>query len=276
MRYLAFVLFLLVPILGVYTFVKADDWGLWFPEHVSTIGPGVDGLFNLILIPVTITFLGTELVLAWSLFKFSSPRLAGKSVFTHGSHKLEMVWTAIPAILLVVIAFAQLGQWADIRFESGFKEDLEESETTLDWYPYAKGGLQGDLPVFAEVWASQFDWRIVYPDETGDLHGVDRLEVPFEFVVPVDTKVIFHLRSRDVLHSFFVPEFRLKQDAVPGMTIPVWFQAEKAGTYDLICAELCGWGHYKMAGSVKVLPKDEFKTWLEAKRAEYYSGGAGE
>jgi len=96
---------------------------------------------------------------------------------------------------------------------------------------------------------------------------------------------VFRLRSRDVLHSFFVPNFRLKQDAVPGMQIPVWFQVNSdqldtdedgnpvATSYDLICAELCGWGHYKMAGRVHVLPKAEFDAWLAAERVALYSNG---
>jgi cytochrome c oxidase subunit 2 len=77
-----------------------------------------------------------------------------------------------------------------------------------------------------------------------------------------------------VLHSFFVPAFRLKQDALPGMTIPVWFNATKTGSYDLICAELCGWGHYKMAGRVHVLEQSEFDTWLKTQREALYANGS--
>jgi cytochrome c oxidase subunit 2 len=82
---------------------------------------------------------------------------------------------------------------------------------------------------------------------------------------------VFRLKSRDVLHSFFVPVFRLKQDAVPGMSIPVWFEATETGSYDLICAELCGWGHYKMAGRIHVVEQDEFERWLADKRAALYA-----
>src|SRR3954469_25116554 len=97
-------------------------------------------------------------------------------------------------------------------------------------------------PPTAEVNASQFDWRFRYPGADGKLGTADDIENPFEFVVPVHEEVLFILRSRDVIHSFFVPYFRLKQDAVPGMAIPVWFEATQEGTYDLVCAELCGWG----------------------------------
>ena len=117
-----------------------------------------------------------------------------------------------------------------------------------------------------EVYASQFDWRVRYPDASGNFQGADVIEVPYDITVPVDTKVVLRLMSRDVLHSFFVPKFRLKQDAVPGMVIPVWFEAEEVGSYDLICAELCGWGHYKMAGKIHVLAQDEYERWLAEQR----------
>ena len=94
--------------------------------------------------------------------------------------------------------------------------------------------------------------------------------------MPVDEDVVFILHSRDVLHSFFVPEFRLKQDAVPGMAIPVWFNSTKEGTYDLICAELCGWGHYKMAGRVEVVSRDEYDAWMAEQQAIVMSNGTEE
>ena len=92
----------------------------------------------------------------------------------------------------------------------------------------------------------------------------------------VNEKIVFNLRSRDVIHSFFVPQFRLKQDALPGHTIPVWFEAVKEGEYDLICAELCGWGHYKMAGRVKVVSREEFDAFLGELKAEWFSNGMEE
>lgn len=144
-----------------------------------------------------------------------------------------------------------MGTWANIKFKGNFPEG----------------------PPLAEVYASQFDWRIRYPGADGVFGTMDDLENPFEFVVPAGEKVLFNLKSRDVIHSFFVPQFRLKQDATPGMTIPVWFQAEEEGTYDLICAELCGWGHYKMAGRVRVVPRAEYEQWLADLEANMYDNG---
>ena len=267
MRYLTFLLLILVPILGIWTFVTAPSYGWWFPEEArTTYGPAIDNLFYWIAVPIVITFIGTEVVLAWSVLKYSSPRLMGsKGIFSHGSHKLELIWTAIPAVVLVLLAFTQMSTFAQIKFERGFPDD---------------GPYSIERPI-GELWASQFDWRARYPDANGDLFGVDAFESSFQFVVPADTGVVFNLRSRDVLHSFFVPAFRLKQDAVPGMTIPVWFEAsirpedEEQGysDYDLICAELCGWGHYKMAGQMRVMRPDLYDAWVAEQRASLYSNG---
>ena len=248
-------LLLLVPILGIWTFFKAPEWGLWFPENVATYGDAIDFLFYMIMWMVAITFVITEVALVWFLFRYSR-KDDSRAIYSHGNHALEMVWTAIPALLLLVVAFSQMETWARVKID--FPDE---------------GPYTVDTPLM-EVYGSQFDWRARYPDAEGSFVGVDVIESPYDIYVPVDTDVVFRLKSRDVLHSFFVPQFRLKQDAVPGMSIPVWFNATQVGDYDLICAELCGWGHYKMAGRVHVLPQDEFDQWLADQREALYSNGS--
>jgi len=252
LRLIATLLFLAIPVFGVWTFVKAKDWGLWFPPTVSTYGPSIDFLFYVILWMVAVTFIGTELLLAWFVLRYSK-KDDTRATYTHGNHTLEMVWTAIPALLLIFIAFSQMKAWSTVKLN--FPED---------------GPYTVEHPLM-EIYGSQFDWRVRYPDAQGNFQGQDVIEVPYDVYVPVDTKVVLRLKSRDVLHSFYVPRFRLKQGAVPGMEIPVWFEATQTGDYDLICAELCGWGHYKMAGRVHVLPQDEFQRWLADQRAALYS-----
>ena len=163
-------------------------------------------------------------------------------------------FTRCPTLCLLFIAFSQMGTWADIKF---------------------RGNMPEEAPI-AHVWASQFDWMIQYPGADGQFGTWDDVEVNHLFKVPGGENVVFTLHSRDVLHSFFVPEFRLKQDAVPGMAIPVWFNVEPehtGNTYDLICAELCGWGHYKMAGRVEVVSREEFDAWIVEQQANVMSNG---
>jgi cytochrome c oxidase subunit 2 len=230
--------------------MDAGHHGWWLPPIVSSYGASVDFLFNLILWMVAFFFVLTEGILVYCVFVYGKKR-HDKATFTHGNHKLEMVWTIIPAGLLLLIAFWQMNTWAEIKFQ---------------------GNLPQQAPI-AEVYASQFDWRIRYPGEDGKFGTMDDIENPFEFVVPANEKVLFMLRSRDVIHSFFVPFFRLKQDAVPGMSIPVWFEATKEGSYDLVCAELCGWGHYKMAGRIKVVSRPKFDEWMNKMKKDFLSNG---
>lgn len=251
MRFIVSLLFLALLVFGVWSFVIADEYGWWLPENVSSYGASIDRLFYLILWLVAFFFILTEGILIWAVFVYSR-KSTTKATFSHGNHKLEMLWTAIPGVLLLVIAFAQMGTWAEIKFPSQFP----------------------DVEPLAEVTASQFDWRFRYPGADGILGTADDIESAFEFVVPVDEPVRFNLRSRDVIHSFFVPQFRLKQDAMPGMSIPMWFQAEKVGVYDLICAELCGWGHYKMAGRVRVLSRPDYDAWMAQAVEDKYSNGS--
>ncbi len=250
MRLLVTLLLFLVPVLGVWTFCIADENGWWLTDAVSTYAPPIDDLFNLILIMVTIAFVLTEGLLFWFVFKYSK-KDDSKAVYTHGNHTLELWWTLIPAACLLFIAFRQMGPWADIKYRKN---------------------LPTEAPI-AHVWASQFDWRIQYPGADKIFGTWDDVEIPHLFVVPVDENVVFTLHSRDVLHSFFVPEFRLKQDAVPGMAIPVWFNSTETGTFDLICAELCGWGHYKMAGRVEVRTRAGFDEWMAEQEANVMSNG---
>jgi cytochrome c oxidase subunit 2 len=257
MRYIATLLLLAVPVLGVYTFMDAANHEWWFPERASSFAKEIDDLFDLIMYMVGFTFVVTEMALVWFIFKYAKKR-SDKGVFTHGNHKLEMVWTAIPAVVLLFIAFRQMGTWANIKFEKNLPTDS----------PYTN-----EHPI-ADLWASQFDWRVRYPGADGVLGTVDDIENPFEFVVPVDQSIVFHLRSRDVIHSFFVPQFRLKQDALPGHTIPVWFKADKLGVYDLVCAELCGWGHYKMAGRVRVVTKEEYEKRMADMTKHWFDNGS--
>jgi cytochrome c oxidase subunit 2 len=119
-----------------------------------------------------------------------------------------------------------------------------------------------------EVVARQFEWRLRYPGRDETLGTEDDLFVVNDLHVPIDEDFLVQLKSMDVLHSFFLPNLRIKQDAVPGMKIPVWFKATETGTYDIVCAEVCGWGHYKMKGRVTVESRADFNRWLARIEAE--------
>ena len=200
-------LFLSVPIVGVGIFAVADRYGLGLPENVSTIGRDIDHLYYLILAITGVVFIATQLVLCYILFKFSSSKKNGRrATYVHGSRMWEIWWTIIPALALLFIALYQLSTWIKFRF------------------PQSKP----NRPPLARVLGRQFEWRIAYPGPDGVLDTIDDIHVPNELHIPMSREVLVEIQSMDVLHSFFLPHLRVKQDLVPGMTIPVWFDANKS------------------------------------------------
>ena len=233
-------LFLLVPVLGVGLFLWAPSNGYWLPRDISKHGWQIDHLFNFILGLTGLVFIATEVLLFWFLWRYDAKTNRTPVKYTHGSHNLEVIWTILPAATLLFIAIYQMNAWADVKMRK-----------------------PKDLPPTVEVVARQFEWRLRYPGPDGKLGTMDDVHHVNDLHIPVDEEVLVQLESMDVLHDFFLPNLRIKQDAVPGMTIPVWFRATDVGTYDLVCAELCGWGHYKMKGRLTIESRAQFDQWLE-------------
>ena len=230
-------LFLMVPVLGTGLFLWAAAGGMWLPRDISEHGYQIDHLWNFILILTGIVFIVTEVILFWFLWRYDGASNKQPVKFTHGSHNLEIIWTILPAATLLFIAIYQMNAWADVKMR------------------------RPNMPVTVEVTARQFEWRLRYPGVDGKLGTPDDIFTVNDLHIPLDEDILVELKSADVLHDFFLPHLRIKQDAVPGMKIPVWFKAKESGTYDLVCAELCGWGHYKMKGRLTVEPRAKFDAW---------------
>ena len=247
--------FLLVPILGVAIFAVSPGYKWWLPPDISVHGRTIDHLFYFILYLTGAAFVVTEGALFWFLWRFNSTDNRDPVKFTHGSHALEVVWTILPAATLLFIAIYQMNAWAESKID------------------------KPQMPSTLEVMARQFEWRLRYPYphpnlsdpqdvEDCKLGGKKNIFLVNDLHIPVNEEIVLDLKSADVLHSFFLPNMRVKQDAVPGMKIPVWFRATTTGTYDLACAELCGWGHYKMKGRLTVESRAQFDEWLVKKYQE--------
>jgi cytochrome c oxidase subunit 2 len=231
-------LFLLVPVLGCATFVAAPYFNHWLPRDVSAHGRTIDHLFMLILWITGVVFVITEGLLFWFLWRYDARDNARPTKFTHGSHSVEILWTILPAAVLLFLAIYQMDAWAEAKMR------------------------RPDVPVTAEVTGRQFEWRFRYPGPDGELYTPDDIHAVSDLHLPVDEEILLIIKSEDVLHSFFLPNFRIKQDVVPGMRQAVWFQAREEGEFDIVCAELCGWGHYKMKGRITVESRAEYEAWL--------------
>ncbi|QDU97010.1 cytochrome c oxidase subunit II [Lignipirellula cremea] len=244
--------FLLVPILGVAVFVMAiaDIWPFerhWLPLNINENGRVIDSLFMFILVLTGIIFIGTSMALFWVLWRYDAARNADPVQFTHGSHTLEVVWSILPAAVLLFIAIYQMNAWADAK--------LRRPTEMLN-------GEEAPQRPLALVTGRQFEWRITYAGADGEIGTEDDLFTVNDLHVPLDEEVVLQIESEDVLHSFFLPNMRTKQDVVPGMRQFTWFKANRSGVYDIVCAELCGWGHYKMRGRLTVEPREKFDIWM--------------
>lgn len=253
MRYWS-VLFALAALFSIGTFVYSPfspDW--WLPNFadnphhvVSKFGREIDSLFVIILWITGIVFIGTQIALVWVSWRYAD-RPGAVATYFHGSQRLEVIWTIIPAAILVFIALYQMGTWASIKFRSAAPK----------------------VQPVAEITARQFQWVMRYPGPDGLLHTEDDVHLVNDLHFVKNKPALIFLKSSDVLHSFFLPQLRIKQDAVPGLNIPVWFDADRAGDYELLCAELCGWGHYKMRSKVTVHETEsDFDDWLQHKIRE--------
>lgn len=213
------------------------------PEGVSSYSSTIDGMFRLILWITGIVFVIVELMLLFFLFRYRH-REGRKARYTHGNNRIEVIWTIVPAVICVVLALLSRRTWADI------KQNMPA----------------GAIPI--DVTGEQFSWTIRYAGADGKMGTPDDIVSLNQLHFPVGKPVVATLRSKDVIHSFFLPEFRVKQDAVPGMSTRIWFDATRTGNWEIACAELCGLGHYRMKGFVTVETPEQFNAWLAAQAAQ--------
>jgi cytochrome c oxidase subunit 2 len=211
-----------------------------FIENISTFGAQIDSLYFIVLIVTGIAFFLVEGVLIYFLISYRH-REGRKAFYTHGNHRVELIWTIVPGLFLFALAVYQYSAWTQIKIDLPDEADA----------------------VLISLEAKQFEWYPIYPGPDGELGSADDIAAPVnQLHVPVNKPVIIRLTSQDILHSFFVPVLRLKQDAVPGTTISIWFEATKSGQYEIVCAELCGLGHYRMRGFLTVESEADFQAWL--------------
>jgi cytochrome c oxidase subunit 2 len=273
---------------------------VWLPTNVFPQTEVVDSLFNFILYLTSAVCIAVFGLMLYFLVKYRY-KPGRQVIFCHGNPKLELVWTIVPAAIMVVIAAWGQASWAHLKY-------------------WPTVGPDEPAPVKIRVIAQQFRWLFQYPGEDGKLGplklelqvkassvaeemiGLDRNHpdakddfVIGRMVIPVNRKVFMELKSIDVLHSFFLPNFRVKQDAVPGLDGRMWLEASKTSSqiigsdpktpqlfynaateknvhitdskpFDILCAELCGSGHYTMRGMLFVVQPDQFEKFLNANK----------
>ncbi len=202
----------------------------FFPPEGSLLAGDVDSLFYFILYASAILFVIVMALTAYFVIKYRRTRTTGKTYGKDHNLPLEITWTAIPTVIILII------------FVWGFRTYIRMNVVPKDAY---------EIKVTAQQWFWTFD----YPNGANSVN---------ELVVPVGKPIKLLMSSRDVIHSFFVPNFRMKMDVVPNRYTVAWFQATDQGDFNIFCAEYCGKGHSEMLGKVKVVGEREFNDWIEA------------
>jgi cytochrome c oxidase subunit II len=261
-----------------------------FPVSASDEAPLIDNLFDFMMTIGTGIFILVQGVLVWVAIRYN--RKPNAEVVDgspdHGNIPLEIVWTAIPAVIMLVLSiysfdvYQQIGGLNPMGHEAHMGQTAAQASmpgaamaATMDMPGLSAAPAPGDkgpvqvaqvdmMPVKnpdnvfnINVSAMQFAWLFEYPGEdvtTGELH------------VPIGRDVVVSMVANDVIHAFWVPEFRVKQDAVPGTTTTVRFTPNRLGEYPLICAELCGAYHGVMRSKVIVESEADYRTWIEGQK----------
>jgi len=247
---------LVLVVVATFLFTKP-----WLPPLQSDRG-AIDDAIWISLAVTGFVFVVTNLMLGWFAFRYQD-QPGARASYWHDDPRLEWGWTLATAVVMFVFLFKALGLWAQVT-----------SAAPPDAF-------------VVEVTGQQFAWNIRYPGPDGvfgktdvklvdpaalNFIGLDRTDpaaqddvtLQNQLFLPEGRPVRVRIRSLDVIHSFFLPDFRVKQDAVPGMTTETWFVPRQAGTFEIACAEHCGLGHYRMRGQLTVVPPGE----LEAKIKE--------
>jgi cytochrome c oxidase subunit II len=219
----------------------------WLPEDASKQAGIVDSVYWVVTIICVVVFAVVAGVSAYAVYKFRAPpgdMDDGSPI--HGHTGLEIVWTLVPTILVTGIAI-----YSGVALAQA--EDVPADHRTI------------------EVSSQQFAWSFTYPDI--EVTGGKPL-TSGELVLPIDQTVRFEITSKDVIHSFWVPQWRMKQDAVPGITTRTTVEPTKLGTFPVICTELCGLGHATMRSQARVLSEADFQAWVQEQQRLAREGGS--
>lgn len=207
------------------------------PAPVTVQGQDVSSLYWLFMAGAALVFVVVAGLIGWSIVRYRATADNGGPSEFHTNVRLELVWWALPTLLVIGLFAVSARVLADVD-------------------------RQGDgSALTVQVQAFQWQWRFSYPQSGVTVTG--QLDQPPEMVLPVGREVTFELTSPDVVHSFYVPQFLIKRDAVPGITNKVTLTIDRAGTYSGQCAEFCGLLHSEMRFSIRAVDPNQFDAWLQ-------------
>ena len=246
--------------LSLYPSKVFSDWdALNMREGVTQVSRDVFELHMLIFYICVAIGAVVFSVMFYSLFRYTKKRNPNPSTF-HESPKLEVAWTVVPFLILIAMAVPASKTLTEIYDDEEGEINIQVVGYQWKWeYKY----LEDDINFFSNLSTDQDEIYNLVPKGENYL-----LEVDEPLIIPVDTRVRFLITANDVIHSWWVPDFAIKQDAIPGFINTAWTRAEETGIYRGNCTELCGKNHGFMPVVVKVVEKDEYNDWVLSKKEE--------
>jgi cytochrome c oxidase subunit 2 len=248
-------------------FFIAKTW--WFPPLASAGGGAIDHEFAVTMVAMGVVFITAQAGLGLFVWRYRDRGAPGKAHYSHGSTRLEVLWTTLTAVLFLGLALLGSRIWAAERFQPARPGDIQVEVTGVQfaWY-FRYPGPDGQYgQINPKLIDASLGGAYAVGLDPADPASKDDL-VSGTLVLPVNRQVEVTLRSQDVIHSFFVPDMRFKQDAVPGLKVQLHFTPDKIGNYEIACAELCGLGHYKMHAMMRVVSEQDYAAWLKQREAE--------
>ena len=276
MRYLLSIISICLFLLGAATpAAQAEtrtDNLYWAPENITVGGEKIDQILNFIFWLTLFVFIATQGVYIYYLVKYRR-RPGHKAHYSHGNNTLEFWWTIIPTAIFLTLAIWGNRVWNELTASpippDAVSVDIVSYQYGWDFRYAGEDGKLGDSGVELFSIDNKFGVNQHDPAAKDDFTAT-------ELVIPVGRAVHVLLRSRDVIHSFYVPSFRLYQDAVPGRTIKwIQFTAKRPAELELACSQLCGKGHYNMKAKIRILPQEEWNKWYAEKSAAAKAALAG-
>jgi len=269
-RALAVIIWILT--LGSVSLFFVKKW--WFPTSISEHAPAIDRQFMLTIIVVGLAFTAAQIGLGYMVWKYRDRGQKDRALYSHGSNRLEVVWTIVTAVIFIGLGIMGQSVWASLHFNKApagaFRVEVVAQQFQWNFHYTGKDGVFGRTdPGLIDDSALNF----IGLDET-DPNAKDDMTHSV-IAIPQGQPVELILRSKDVTHNFWVPQLRFKQDLVPGMAISVHFTAVTPGKYELACAELCGQLHFKMRSFMLVLPEEEIQA-LQAMPQEQFQAKMAE
>jgi cytochrome c oxidase subunit 2 len=256
----------LITLASTYFFI-AKTW--WLPHGASAAAASIDHQFAVTFVIMGVVFLAAQMALGFLVWKYRNEASNKPAGYSHGNTKLEIIWTTLTIILFVGLNLIGSPIWASERFRPAVADATRVEVTGMQFawyfrYPGPDGKFGVTKPELEDPSSGGEAALGLDPKDSASKDDV----VTGIMEVPVGREVEVILRAHDVIHSFFVPQMRFQQDAVPGLAIHMHFTPTETGSYEIACAELCGLGHYKMHGILKVVSQSEFDQWMAAHEAE--------